>query len=79
MSNWFITGASRGLGLELVKQLLATGHDVTATTRSAERLIAATGEHERLLALEVDLADEQRVAAAVAQAGPIDVVVNNAG
>jgi NAD(P)-dependent dehydrogenase (short-subunit alcohol dehydrogenase family) len=40
-TTWFVTGASRGLGLELVRHLLNTGHDVAATTRSAGRLEAA--------------------------------------
>jgi NAD(P)-dependent dehydrogenase (short-subunit alcohol dehydrogenase family) len=84
-ATWFVTGASRGLGLELVGRLLASGANVTATTRSAERLLASLGDADttRLLALEVDLADESDVAAAVAQTverfGGLDVVVNNAG
>jgi len=32
---WYITGASQGLGLSLVKQLLSTGYRVAATSRSA--------------------------------------------
>ncbi|MEU5903188.1 SDR family NAD(P)-dependent oxidoreductase [Micromonospora sp. NPDC047467] len=84
-ATWFVTGASRGLGLELVKQLLHGGDNVVATTRSTERLTAALSpvDTSRLLALPVDLADEESVAAAVAAAndrfGAIDVVVNNAG
>ncbi|WP_045746950.1 SDR family NAD(P)-dependent oxidoreductase [Actinoplanes rectilineatus] len=83
--NWFVTGTSRGLGLELVTQLLDRGDSVTATTRSAPRLLGALGveNHERLLPIELNLADERAVAAAVAAAGerfgPVDVVVNNAG
>jgi NAD(P)-dependent dehydrogenase (short-subunit alcohol dehydrogenase family) len=84
-ATWFVTGTSRGLGLELVKQLLERGDNVAAATRSAERLNAALGSADRshLLPLEVDLAGEKAVAAAVAAAadrfGAIDVVVNNAG
>jgi NAD(P)-dependent dehydrogenase (short-subunit alcohol dehydrogenase family) len=84
-TTWFVTGASRGLGLELVTQLLERGENVTATTRSTDRLLAALGEVDtaRLLALEVDLTDEQSVGAAVGAAvdrfGGLDVVVNNAG
>ena len=80
-ATWFVTGASHGLGLELVRRLLQRGDTVTATTRSPERLTAALGtaDTSRLQALRVDLADEKEVAAAVAAAGDLDVVVNNAG
>ncbi|WP_422747502.1 SDR family NAD(P)-dependent oxidoreductase [Micromonospora sp. WMMD1219] len=84
-ATWFVTGTSRGIGLELVRQLLERGDDVAATTRSAERLGAALGpvDRERLLALELDLTDAAAVTAAVRAAtdrfGKIDVVVNNAG
>jgi NAD(P)-dependent dehydrogenase (short-subunit alcohol dehydrogenase family) len=85
MSTWFVTGTSRGLGLELVRQLLERGDNVAATTRSAKRLDDAVGTaaRERFLPLELDLTDEPAVAAAVGAAedrfGRLDVVVNNAG
>lgn len=84
-ATWFVTGASRGLGLELVKQLLERGDNVTATTRSTERLTGALAgsDTSRLLAVEVDLTDQDQVAQAVAATkerfGILDVVVNNAG
>lgn len=84
-ATWFVTGASRGLGLELVTRLLQRGDQVTATTRSVERLTVALDgvDTARLLPLEVDLADEQQARAAVAATkdrfGDLDVVVNNAG
>lgn len=84
-ATWFVTGASRGLGLELVRQLLERGDQVAATTRSVERLTAALDgtDTSRLLPLAVDLADEQAVADAVRATndrfGRLDVVVNNAG
>jgi NAD(P)-dependent dehydrogenase (short-subunit alcohol dehydrogenase family) len=84
-ATWFVTGASRGLGLDLVSQLLRRGDNVTATTRSVERLAEALVgvDTSRLLPLPVDLADEAEVADAVAETkarfGGLDVVVNNAG
>ncbi|WP_329016300.1 SDR family NAD(P)-dependent oxidoreductase [Micromonospora rifamycinica] len=84
-TTWFVTGTSRGLGLELTRQLLSHGHNVTATTRSTERLTTALGQFDRtrLLPIELDLTDERAVTAAIAATtdrfGGIDVVVNNAG
>ena len=82
---WYVTGASQGLGLSLVKQLLAAGHRVAATSRSAGDLEKATGTSDpsRFLPLGVDLANadaiRQSIEQAVARFGTIDVVVNNAG
>jgi len=82
---WYITGASQGLGLSLVKQLLAAGHRVAATSRSAGELQKATGVNDtsRFLPLEVDLTNadaiRQSIEQTVAGFGAIDVVVNNAG
>ncbi len=84
-ATWFVTGTSRGIGLNLVRQLLDRGDKVAATTRSTGRLTAALGDVDmtRLLALAVDLGDEQQVADAVHATanrfGGLDVVVNNAG
>ncbi|GAA5040229.1 NAD(P)-dependent dehydrogenase (short-subunit alcohol dehydrogenase family) [Thermocatellispora tengchongensis] len=85
-STWFVTGTSRGLGLELVRQLLQRGDNVAATTRSTERLLSALGDGvdtSRLLPLAVDLRDDEAVQRAVRQTterfGGLDVVVNNAG
>lgn len=82
--TWFITGASRGLGLELVQQLLRQGHRVAATSRDAAGLREAVGvESDGFLPLAVELASEasvaQAVRATVERFGRIDVVVNNAG
>lgn len=81
---WFITGASKGLGLSLVKQLLQQGHKVAATSRSLPDLISAAGDkHNDFLPLAVDLVSETSVGkaieAAIAHFGKIEVVVNNAG
>ncbi|WP_298737384.1 SDR family oxidoreductase [uncultured Chitinophaga sp.] len=82
--TWFITGASKGLGLTLVKQLLSLGHQVAATSRSLDDLTKAVGEHNtNFLALTADLKTEASVSkavnAAIARFGKLDVVVNNAG
>nr|WP_055562853.1 SDR family NAD(P)-dependent oxidoreductase [Hymenobacter sp. AT01-02] len=59
---WFITGASKGFGLELVKQLLALGHQVAATSRNAEELRAAVGaDSPNFLPLTVELTAEAQV------------------
>lgn len=81
---WFVTGASKGLGLTLVKRLLNEGHSVAATSRNLSELKAAVNsESESFLPLEMDLIKEESVAEnikkAVEQFGKIDVVVNNAG
>jgi len=81
---WYITGASKGLGLSLVKQLLSAGHKVAATSRSLADLENAVGtDNANFLPLAVDLKDEasvnSSVNATVSAFGQIDVVVNNAG
>ena len=81
---WFITGASKGLGLELAKKLLAEGFKVAATSRSEEALVKVLGNpSENFLPLEMDLVDEKSVKNAIELAvshfKTIDVLVNNAG
>lgn len=80
---WFITGGSRGFGLEIARAALQDGDTVVATARNPETITAALGAHDRLYALPLDVTDEaQAVAAAgnaVARFGRIDVLVNNAG
>ena len=82
--TWFITGAAKGIGYALARQLLERGDRVAATSRSLGSLEAALGPpSERLLPLQVDLTDEHSVQSAiertVATFGQLDVVVNNAG
>ena len=80
---WLITGAGRGLGVDIVKSVLTAGHAVVATGRDAAKVSAAVGGHDRLLALKLDVTssqDAQEAAeATVAKFGRIDVLVNNAG
>jgi len=60
---WYVTGASQGLGLILVKQLLAAGYRVAATSRSAAGLQKAVNPSEpgNFLQLEVDLTDTEDI------------------
>ena len=81
---WFITGASRGFGLEIARQVIARGDALVATARDphqVERNLAGNGASALLLAL--DVTDEKQARAtvekAVARFGRIDVLVNNAG
>ncbi|MCF0069980.1 oxidoreductase [Dyadobacter sp. CY261] len=81
---WFVTGASKGLGLALVQKLLTHGYSVAATSRSVDDLKNAVKHSEgQFLPLAVTLTDGQSVgkaiAATVAEFGRIDVIVNNAG
>ena len=80
---WLITGAGRGLGVDIAKAALAAGHAVVATGRYPAKVSAAIGEHDDLLAVKLDVTDpadaEAVVTAAVDRFGRIDVLVNNAG
>ncbi|MEH3115834.1 SDR family NAD(P)-dependent oxidoreductase [Pedobacter terrae] len=81
---WFITGASKGLGLSLVHQLLKAGQSVVATSRSIDELKKAVNDETgKFLPLAVNLADEKSVEdaiqATIAKFERIDVVINNAG
>lgn len=80
---WFITGASRGLGVHIAKAALAAGHSVVATGRDANKVAAVLGHDVDLLAVKLDITRPEDAAAAVeaalAKFGRIDVLVNNAG
>ncbi len=81
-----VTGVSRGLGLQMAKALARAGADLVITARSADSLAGPRAELEslgrRVTSLALDLRSEASIleaAAAAVDAGPIDVLVNNAG
>ncbi len=80
---WFITGAGRGMAVDIAQAALAAGHAVVATGRNTDAVADAVGEADDLLVVELDITSlasaEQAVQAAVERLGRIDVLVNNAG
>jgi NAD(P)-dependent dehydrogenase (short-subunit alcohol dehydrogenase family) len=80
--TWLITGAGRGMGLDIAKAALAAGHNVVATGRNPDTVATAVGDSDRLLAARLDVTSTQDAEAAVEAAvdrfGGIDVLVNNA-
>jgi NAD(P)-dependent dehydrogenase (short-subunit alcohol dehydrogenase family) len=83
MSVWFVTGASRGFGAAITREASSRGHQVAATARDADAVRRAFADSPEVLALAVDVTDEQQINAAVEATverfGRIDVLVNNAG
>src|SRR3954454_971586 len=80
---WLVTGAGRGMGVDIAKAALAAGHAVVATGRSTHTVKEALLEHDDLLVAELDVtrpaSAEAATNAAVERFGRIDVLVNNAG
>jgi len=80
---WFVTGAGRGLGIDIAQKALAAGHSVVATGRNPPAVLKAIEAHESLLTVALDITDPQAAIAAAQTAvdrfGRIDVLVNNAG
>jgi NAD(P)-dependent dehydrogenase (short-subunit alcohol dehydrogenase family) len=80
---WLVTGAGRGMGVDIAKAALAAGNAVVATGRNPDTVTAALGQDEDLLAVKLDVTDpadaQAAVTAAVERFGRIDVLVNNAG
>jgi NAD(P)-dependent dehydrogenase (short-subunit alcohol dehydrogenase family) len=80
---WLVTGAGRGLGVDIAKAALVAGHAVVATARNTKSVDRALGQHDDLLAVPLDVTDQAAAQAAVATAverfGHLDALVNNAG
>jgi NAD(P)-dependent dehydrogenase (short-subunit alcohol dehydrogenase family) len=79
---WLITGAGRGMGVDIANAALAAGYKVVATGRNTDRVAKAIGESENLLVVKLDVTSpadaEAAVKAAVDKFGTIDVLVNSA-
>ena len=80
--TWIITGAGRGMGVDIAKAALAAGHNVVATGRNPDAVAEALGDADNLLVAKLDVTSTQdaeaAVEAAVERFGGIDVLVNNA-
>ena len=80
---WLVTGAGRGLGVDIAMAALAAGHIVVATGRKPDRVASVLGSPDDLLVIALDVTDpaaaEAAVRAAIDQFGRLDVLVNNAG
>src|SRR6476660_2227141 len=75
MTRALITGCSTGIGRATAVELTKRGHEVVATARRPEVL----DDLDVAVRLALDVTSDASVAAAVDAAGPIDVLVNNAG
>ncbi|MEP6987590.1 MAG: SDR family oxidoreductase [Chloroflexota bacterium] len=79
---WFITGAGRGMGVNIARAALAAGNRVVATGRNTDTVAKAIGASDDLLVVKLDVTSpadsEAAVQAAVERFGRIDVLVNNA-
>lgn len=84
MARILVTGANRGIGLQLASHFLARGDEVVAVVRNptaASELQQCPGAKSKLTLLAADVTDENALAAAAAKLGnkPLDVVICNAG
>lgn len=82
--NWFITGVSAGLGLEIAKVVLAAGHSVAGTLRKPEQIaefeaLAPGRAHGFLMDVSVPAQISATAPRVIEKLGHVDVVVNNAG
>jgi NAD(P)-dependent dehydrogenase (short-subunit alcohol dehydrogenase family) len=81
--TWFVTGAGRGMGVDIARAALDAGHAVVATGRNTGAVREALGESDDLQVVELDITSPASADAAVQAAldrfDRIDVLVNNAG
>ena len=82
---WFVTGAGKGMGNAIVKEVLKHGDCVVATSRKGNDIEVESVHADRILCLKLDVSEldqkvyEEAVSKAVEKFGRIDVLVNNAG
>ena len=79
----FVTGASGGIGLALVKGFAEESANVVATDLNPEPVAAAMAGNDRVMPIALDVSDASGIGEALAQArvhfGPVDILINNAG
>src|SRR5688572_9041775 len=79
---WLITGAGRGLGLDIAKAALSAGHKVVATGRNPDKVAKVIGNLENLLVVKLDITKSVEAQSSIEQTvkrfGRLDVLVNNA-
>jgi NAD(P)-dependent dehydrogenase (short-subunit alcohol dehydrogenase family) len=79
---WLITGAGRGLGLDIAKAALAAGYKVVASGRNPDKISRAIGSSQNLLVVKLDILKSGDAVSAIEETikrfGRIDVLVNNA-
>jgi NAD(P)-dependent dehydrogenase (short-subunit alcohol dehydrogenase family) len=80
---WLVTGAGRGMGVDIAEAALAAGHAVVATGRNPEKVSSVVGADGNLIVVALDVTNPASaggsVRAGVDRFGRIDVLVNNAG
>jgi len=74
-----VTGASSGIGLEMSRQLASEGYELILVARSEEKLLAIARELGNAKVIVADLAQPDAPRRVFDSAGPVDVLINNAG